>query len=289
MQKKILIILLSFFFYNSFSQQKRNYTVYQYSGKDSLNGHICKIVKFNNKGLKSYEESIDFKKSKLSGITDYIENYFYKDTLLVKIEETFKDSEEKRVSEFKYNSKNQLIKETHKTFQRRLKERHEERDCLIEDDDYEKKARWQTSYEIYYKYNSKGQKIEVYTNDITYSRQKRSLYDYDYEGVISKITSFENNEITTDEFRINFENGNYDYIRLSKNYYNFSDLSRDIGKIRFIFNDEKNLIEHTKPDETGIRGNVKHKYYYNNKRELIKEERYSTENELEITHLYVYE
>jgi|GEM_PF-5075762 hypothetical protein len=45
----------------------------------------------------------------------------------------------------------------------------------------------------------------------------------------------------------------------------------------------------TKPDETGIRGDVKIKNYYNQNNELIKQERYNTENKLEITHLYLYE
>lgn len=282
MKKKTFVIFFSLFFCVSFSQQRRNYKVYQFSEKDSLNGHVSKIVKFNEKGLKSYEELINFKKSELSGISDYIENYYYKDTLLVRIEENFKDSEDRRVSKFEYNSKNQLKKETHKNFQKKLKERNDE-------DDYEKKPSQQLSYEIFYKYNSKGQKIEDYTKDISYNRQRKSLYDYDYNGLISKITSFENNEITTDEFRVNFENGNYDYIRLTKNYYDFNDLGRNIGQIRYIFDNKKNLIEYTRPDETGIRGNVKHKYYYNDGNELIKEERYSTEGKLEITHLFIYE
>jgi len=292
MKKTILIISFLLVTFIAFSQQKRNYKIFQFAENDSLNGHICKIVKFNERGLKSYEESIDYKFSKLVGRTDYIDKYYYKDTLITRIE-TNRGEIYKSVTKLSYNNKNQLVKTKISDFETRLKKNIKKGiefgDCIIEDDDFEKNPSWKTYKIEFIKYDSKGRKIETYIPENFDISQNRYLYSYNYDGLLEKITSLENNEIIWEEFRENFENGNYDYIRLWKNEYNFKELCRSVGKVRFFYNDKNLLIESTKPDETGIRGDVKVKYYYNEKNELIKEERYSTENILEITHLYLYE
>jgi|GEM_PF-6363906 hypothetical protein len=97
MKKTILILLLCFINYVSFSQQKRNYKIYQFAENDSTNGHISKIVKFNNENLIIYEETIDFKFSRLSHITDYVENNYYKDSLLIKTETSYRNSIKKQI------------------------------------------------------------------------------------------------------------------------------------------------------------------------------------------------
>ena len=286
----IVFILTSFF---SLAQEKKDYKVYQFEQNDSLNGHISKIVRYNKNGLKSYEELVDYKVSKLSGFSDYIDNYFYNDTLLIKTQTTYNNSERKAETTFEYNSDNQLIKETVSSYERRLKEDLkkgiEYGDCIIEEEDYEKNPSWKIETEKFFKYNSKGQLIETYAPEKSQSRQNRYLYRYNYDGLIEKVTSLENDEVIWEEFRENFENGNYDYIRLWSNDFTFRNVCRSVGKKRFKYDNRNNLIEKSRPDETGILGIVKTKFYYDDNDVLIKQERYNTKDELEITHIYIYE
>lgn len=286
----IVLILTTLF---SIAQEKKDYKVYQFEQYDSLNGHISKIVRFNKDGLKSYEELIDYKNSKLSGFSDYIDNHFYNDALLIKTETTYNNSERKAETTFEYNSDNQLIKEIFSSYERRLKKDLkkgvEYGDCIIEEEDYEKNPSWEIETEKYFKYNSKGQLIETYAPEKSQSRQNRYIYRYNYDGLIEKVTSLENDEVIWEEFRENFENGNYDYIRLWSNEFTFKNVCRSVGSKRFQYDSRNNLIEKSRPDETGIRGIVKIRFYYDDNDVLIKTERYNTKDELEITHIYIYE
>lgn len=293
MRKLILNIIFVFTTLLSVAQEKKDYKVYQFEQKDSLNGHISKIVKYNKNGLKSYEELIDYKVSKLSGFSNYIDNYFYNDTLLVKTITTYKNSENKAKRSFEYNSDKQLIKESFSTYEKRLKRDLKKGiqygDCIIEEEDYEKNPSWKIETEKYFKYNSNGQLTETYAPEKSKSRQNRYLYRYNYDGLIEKVTSLENDEVIWEEFRENFENGDYNYIRLWSNDFTLKNVCRSGREVRHKYDDRNNLIEHSKPDETGIRGIVKTKYYFDNKDVLIRQERYNTNNELEITHVYQYE
>ena len=286
----ILFILTSFF---SIAQEKKDFKIYQFKQSDSLNGHISKIVKYDTNGLKTYEELIDYKVSKLSGFSDYKDNYFYNDTLLIKTVTTYNNSENKAETNLEYNSNNQLIKETFSSYERRLKKDLkkgiEYGDCIIEEEDYEKNPSWEIETEKYFKYNSKGQLTETNAPEKSKSSQNRYLYRYNYDGQIEKVTSLENDEVIWEEFRENFENGNYDYIRLWANDFTFKNVCRSVGAKRYKYDKKNNLIEKSKPDETGIRGIVKTKFYYDDNNVLIKQERYNTDDELEITHIYIYE
>lgn len=286
----IIFILTSLF---SIAQEKKDFKIYQFEKSDSINGHISKIVKYDTNGLKTYEELIDYKVSKLSGFSDYKDNYYYNDTLLIKTVTTYNNSENKAETNFKYNSNNQLIKETFSSYERRLKKDLKKGfaygDCNIEEEDYEKNPNWEIETEKYFKYNSKGQLTETYAPEKSESSQNRYLYRYNYDGQIEKITSLENDEVIWEEFRENFENGNYDYIRLWANDFTFKNVCRSVGAKRYKYDKNNNLIEKSKPDETGIRGIVKTRFYYDDNDILIKQERYNTEDELEITHIYIYE
>lgn len=91
----IKIIFLNFLVISTLSySQKRNFQIFQFEKKDSLNGHIAKIVRFNEKGLKVYEQLNDFKSSSAEGMVDYMERYFYRDTLMMRSEITYKNSVE---------------------------------------------------------------------------------------------------------------------------------------------------------------------------------------------------
>lgn len=299
MFRKVFIFIFCLIFNVSFSQSKRNYKVFQFMGKDSLNGHISKIVKFNELGKKIYEKLIDFKSSKVDGIVDYEAKYFYKDTLLIKEEHSYNElGTKKSETTFKYNVNNLLVFEEDKTFERRLKKNIkkgiEYGDCTLEKSDYEKNPTWEISAQIYYKYNSKNQLIEKTAPKYYWDNQNRYLYEYDQNGKLIREISLHNDEELYDEHFEHFDNC-YDYFLKwhdDESLKNLKIVSRKDWPYFYKvcdYKDEKgNLIKHTETDKEGnIEFEIKN--YYNSKNELIKEERYNEKGELEITHNYIYE
>lgn len=293
MKISLSLIIFLFTFYTSHSQQKRDYKVFQFSGNDSLNGHICKVVKFNEKGLKIFEELIDFKSSRIDGISDYVENIFYKDTLLIKTEETFRNSKNKRIVNYFYNIKNQLIKKEFKSFEFRLKENIKKGinygDCIIDENDYQKKATWKIDSEIFFKYNSKNLLIEYYAPKYHWDSQNRYLYEYDENGKLSKETSLNHKEIIWEKYFVNLENG-YDFFINWENEFIINS-RKDWPyhyEIRLYRDNNNNIIKETETDKNG---NLEFEIrkYYNSHNQIIKEERYDGKGNLEITHKYIYE
>lgn len=290
MQKTAIVYLLLFISYLSFSQQKRDYKVYQFVENDSLHGHICKIVKFNEKGLKSFEEIIDYKSSSVDGTSDYVENDFYQDTLLVKVEETYRNSENKRITDYKYNSNNQLIEKEFRGFEKRLKKRSgKNQTCIITEKDYEKNPTWEIESQIFYKYNSKNQQIEYYAPKYHWDSQNRYTYEYDENGKLSKETSLNHEEIIWEKKFENRVNG-YDYIMSWRNEFKIES-RKDwpyYYEVRFYRDSNNNIIKQTETDKNG---NLEFEIrkFYNNQNQIIKEERFNGDGKLEITHKYIYE
>ena len=290
MKKKITILLIFFIPFFSISQQKRNYKIYQFTENDSLHGHISKIVKFNNKGQKIFEELIDFKSSRAYGMSDYIENYFYQDTLLIKVEESFRNSISKRTTDYQYNSSNQLVEKEFKSFEKRLKKRTKRNQtCIITEKDYYKNPTWKIESQIFYTYNSKNQQIEYYAPKYHWNSQNRYTYEYDENGKLSKEASFNHNKIIWEKYIENRING-YDYITNWDTEFNIE--SREdwpyYYEVRFYKDSNNNIIKQTETDKNGnLEFEIRKKY--NNLNEIIKEERYNGDGKLEITHNYIYE
>lgn len=210
-------LILIFSFGNS---QKRNFQIFQFQNNDSLKGHISKIVKFNEKGLKVYEELNGFKISTAEGIEDYMEHYFYKDTLMMKSETTYKNSDEKRITLNSYNKKNLLEKQEFRSFERRARKDVKKGfgfgKCIITGDDYEKTPSWKTISKIHYRYNSKNQKIEYFAPEAHWNSQNRYKYEYDSLGRKSKIISLENDTVLYEEsisYKDGFEEHNLVWIK----------------------------------------------------------------------------
>lgn len=290
MRKITLIILLFFISCFSFSQQKRNYKVFQFAENDSLHGHICKIVRFNDKGQKVFEELIDFKSSRVDGTSDYIENNFYQDTLLIKIEESGRNSERKRTVDYKYKSNNQLELVEFKTLERRLKKKSERNQtCIITDKDYDKSSSWEIQSQIFYKYNSKNQKIEFYAPKYHWDSQNRYVYEYHEDGKLSKETSLNHDEIIYEKYFVNHING-YDYIMNWENEFKIESRKDwpHYYEVRFYKDSNNNIIKQTETDKNGNLA-FEIRKFYNNQNQIIKEERYNGDGKLEITHKYLYE
>lgn len=293
MKKHTFLKILLIISFISFSQQKRDYKVYQFFGNDSLNGHICKTVKFNQNGQKMFEELVDYKSSKVDGTSDYMENYFYKDTLLIKAEETSRTTKYRKITNYKYNNSNQLTSKEFKSYDIRLKKNLKKGiaygDCIIDEKDYDKNASWKIDSQIFYKYNSKNQLIEYYAPKYHWDDQNRYLYEYDENGKIAKETSLNHEEVIWEKYFVNLENG-YDYIMNWENEFKIS-TRKDWPyhyEVRFYKDNNNNIIRQTITDKDGkIEYEIKKQFNVNN--QITKEERFNENGEIEITHKYIYE
>lgn len=266
--------LILFLVSNISLSQEIDYKIYQFKENDSINGHISKIVKFNEQGLVIYKEYIDFLETGVKGKVDHRVVFFYKNNLLTEELRTYGGSDYKFKIEYKYNSNRQLVKEIHKSYLQK-----------------QKKWSWVVVSKTEHKYNTKGQKTETHIdkkhND---SEANTILYYYNNDDLLIKKTRLYNDGNLLEEFIIHYEQGNYDYMILSSKYgYNFENSCRSIGRFRTLYDKHENVIETSHPDETGIRADVKNRFYYDKNNRKVKYERINTKGELEITHIYIYE
>lgn len=268
---------------------KRNYKIYQYFENDSLNGKISKIVKFNSKNQKTYEETNDYNFSKLTSISDYNATYFYKGFLLDKIETTYPNSVSRFLEKFKYNHKNKLICSISKSYEKRLKKNRKNDSDLISEEDYETKPSWKIDSKTNYKYDENGNLIE--TSIPTKFNKSQNVYRYTYydENPI-KISSYENERLIWDEFRQYINKTDYNFIRIwLDGDFNIIDTCKNFGKVSFKFDSRNRIEEISEPDITGIPGNVTTKFFYNSNGLIKKIEKYNTKNEIELTNVYIYD
>lgn len=268
--------------------QKRNFQIYQFEKKDSLNGHISKIVKFNENGLKIYEELNDFKTSSVDGVEDYVEHYFYRDTLIIKSETTYRNSDEKRLKINYYNKNNLLETQEFKSFERRIRKDVKKGfgigDCIITEDDYEKTPSWETVSKIHYSYNFKNQRIEYYAPDIHWSSQNRYKYEYDNEGRKSKIISLENNIVLYEE-SISYKDGLEEHNLVWMKNKDFEPHHYFISTIK---NSTNNRVEIRQNNADGTLEYIIIKSYDSNN-QIISEKRFDSDGNLEITYVYQYQ
>lgn len=278
--------------FDKYNASKKNYKVYQFLDSDSLSGKISRIVKFDDSGHKVHESTINYKTSKLTFIHDHLTIFFYNDNLLVKTETTFPNSINKFYSTFEYNNLKQLISITSKKFEKRIKTKVEKTSEgeLLGEQRWEIKARWTTDLKKHFKYD-KWQRLVKTTIPEKY-KKSQNIYYYHYysENNPIKITSYDNEKLVWDEYREYHNKNDYDYIRVWPDYnFKISEVCRSIGKVSFKYDDENILREISKPDYTGVRGNIKIKFYYNDEKLLEKVEIISVDNIIELTSLYIYD
>lgn len=278
--------------FNAYNKSTKNYKIYQYLNNDSANIKLTRTVKFDNKGHKIFESTNNYKFSKLAGIENYITNFFYIDSLLYKTETTYPNSTNKYFSNFRYNSKKQLINITSKKFEKEIKTKYKRNFTgdLIDEEDFETKPTWRIDLKKYFAYDKWGRIIKT----IIPARFNKSqnIYKYYYfsgEKPI-KIASYDNERLVWDEYREYHNESDYDYIRIWPDYgFKISEVCRSVGNVHFKFDSENKLIEISKPDYTGIRGNIKIKFSYNSEQQLKKVEIISIDNHVELTSLYIYD
>lgn len=278
--------------FNKYNKSIKNYKVYQYLDNDSTNIKLTRTVKFDDKGRKIFESTNNYKFSKLTGIENYITNSFYIDSLLYKTETTYPNSINKYFSTFRYNSKKQLISITSKKFEKGFKTKYKRNSVgdLIDEEDFETKAKWTTDLKKYFEYDKWGRIIKTII-PAKFSKSQ-DIYEYYYFSGQKpiKITSYDKERLVWDEYREYHNENDYDYIRIWPDYdFKISEVCRSIGNVRFKFDSENKLIEISKPGYTGIRGNIKIRFSYTKDNLLKKVEIISVDNKVELTSIYVYD
>lgn len=278
--------------FDKYNYSKKNYTIYQYLENDSTNTKLVKTVKFDDRGLKFFESTNDYKTSKLTFVHDHITKFVYKQNLLVKTETTFSNSINKIYSTFKYNRKKYPISITSKKFEIGIRTKVEKTSEgeLLGEEKWETKAKWKIDLKKYFKYDKLGRLIK--TNIPEKFNMSQNIYHYYYYSKNNpiKITSFDRERLIWDEYREYHNENDYDYTRIwPDSDFKISEICRDVGKVSFKYDNQNKLAEISKPDYTGIRGNIKIKFYYSNEKQLQKVEIISVDNQVELTSLYKYD
>jgi len=272
-------------------QVKSDFKIYQFFGNDSINGHISKIVKYNAKGQLVFEKLSDYKTSKYNGFSDVSTTNFYKDTLLIKTLKAYprgivKDSV--RI-EFIYNEQKQLIGKTYFDFKKRLKKDLEFGDCLIDSTDYQPEPTWEVYSKIKFTYNKQGQKIEYYAPEYHWDSQNRYLYFYDNKDRIIKESSLNHDEIVWLKYYSYVENG-YDYILDWDGKFEIETIADWPYKyeVRFKNDSRGNKIEETASKKDGSQ-DYRIVRTFDNSNRITSEKRYDSNDNIELTKIYIYE
>ncbi len=288
--KKLLIVLLLISSYASCQEKKNDYKIIQFEGNDNQNSQVVKEVKLNENMQVFFEKYSGFKTSKYNSFSDVEITNYYEDKLLVKTTKYYPnsiDADSARI-EYKYNAKSQLIERRHFDFKKRLKKTIEFGDCLIDSIDYEPYPTWKLESSISFKYDNKGRKIEYYAPEIHWDSQNHYFYEYDEQDNLIKETSLNNDELIWEKY-FSFVYNGYDY------FYN-RDADVTIKnksewpyyyKVRFKKDSKGNIIEETKTRKDGTLDYRIEKEYENN--QIVKEQRFNRNNELELTKIYKYD
>jgi len=280
MKNKIKIIIIFIFLVGCRNQilqsNKLNYKVFQYKENDSLNGHISKIVKFNNKHLISYEKYIDYFEDGYFRTGDKVITYNYKDTLLIneiiKYTNSFKQDSSK--IDYLYNNKGTLQKKIYNIHYRSFK-KEIPNGCLVDSSDFEPKAKWKIDHTEYYKFKNK-KIVEKRIPNFMESEIKYQ-YKYDKKERILKEIYYLGDELVSEKKYEYTEKG---YNLTSKGNWN------GIEKYRFIRDHKGNIIQETKEWRKKQMYRIERRYDIKNR--IILEQHYDDKNKLKLTNKYIY-
>jgi len=274
---KYIIVLCFILFSCKEKSGKLNYEIFQIEKTDSLNGHISKIVKYNENGQIEYEKLIDFISNQGWARSDEEIMYFYKDSLLVKtLKKHFSVFQDSSRIEFFYNDKHQLVKRLNYLKYRPLK-KDTLSGCIVFNEDFETISIWELTNSELFKYNKDGLQIERYIPENA-EYQNRFLFEYDNNGKIIKESNLRENEL--------IEVIVYEYV---ENGYNLISDSGRIGNDEYRYIKDKNgIILQEQKKWNGAQMYRIEKVYDGNNR-IIVEKGYNNKDELIITHKYNYQ
>lgn len=170
-------------------QDFKKCTVYQFSGKDSLNKHIALVQNFNQAGQIVDETYSNYKKSSNEGNSDGSYYYYYADSLLTKRFFIAGDGDTMKVLYF-YNTNRQCIREEYFNCERRLRNDVKKGfgqpgGCVVFEEDFEKNRTWAKMNEVTFLYDNKGRLIrkddgQDYERVWLYDSQNRIIQEKGY-------------------------------------------------------------------------------------------------------------
>ena len=264
--------------------------VYQFMGTDSTNKKVVLTQILNSSGQVISETYKGFMENSVEGIADGSYFYSYKDSLLTKRTSIDYNNDSAKMFCY-YNGENQLIKEEHFDFKKRLKNNVRCDNCTNED--YENEATWKKVSEINYSYDNSGNKILYDATSLHVDTQDRYTWTYDSLGRVSKYSSFDGKKLLWIEEYSYFRKG----YKVTHTWYgrdgNPEHLkTKDSGFVprrtnTYDVNDKGRVIKETSETEKGETESVK-KTFYNPKGQVIRTVCYDNNRQPEVTHVYVY-
>lgn len=279
--------------------------IYQYSGTDSIDKIVSKIVKYgiNNRVLS--EQVQGFKESSYESTANVINYYDYKNGLLVQQRTVYKDNstpsfrqQDSAKAIFYYDKVNKLEKRQHFDFKRRFKTNLDKgvdrpRGCIVEEEDYEKESSWDITSEIFFKYDTLGRKTEYYAPDIHWGSQNRYTWSYYNDGKVNENRSYDHDRLIWIE-KFTYTDTSYQFIRT---WYDYDGNPEHLkGKSseytpqithKYELDNQGRIIGETEINENGDFLN-RSEIEYNSSGLVSKKIRYNQDNEPDITHIYKY-
>ncbi len=281
---------------NIFGQNISKCLVFQYPGYDSLNKSLVHEEFYNSKGQITYFYYKGFQESSSLGKRDSKNFNYYNDSLLV-ISTSVDETCDSTKIIYYYNNYGRKTKEEHYDFKRRLKKNNLNKRsyrCEISENNFEKKKTWKKIKEVYFTYDSTGNKILHDATKFQKTSQNRYTWKYDKNNRIIEHISFENAEIKWIE-QYEYYNDFYKFIRTwftsegtPMHLLNKTDGYWPQFSFSYILNKQNQVIEEKVTNEIGelISSAV---LTYNLYGRLVKKTAFDSKGQPEITHIYLYE
>ncbi len=265
------------------AQSFKECDVYQFQDQDSLKKHIALTRKFNNYSKVVFEEYNNYWEDKGNGTGDVKSFYFYKDTLLVRRMSISSDApfggDSSKALCF-YNDKNQLVKEDHYDFKKRLKKETPSNKDVVDESDFEKNGTWEQTSEINYTYDNKGRKKEYYAPKMHWGIQNRYTWKYDDKGRVIEYVSYHDSSTLYMENYV-YTNSGYETTLIWSN--------SEYGSHKKVYKtDSKGReIEEQYIDKDGVM--IERKFTtYNSEGLISRTVVYDRYGKMDMTHIYVY-
>lgn len=279
--------------------------IYQYSGTDSIEKIVSKIVKYGINNLVLSEQDHGFRESSYEGTANVISYYDYKNGLLVQQRKVYRDNstpsfrqQDSTKTTYYYDKDNKLEKRQHFDFKRRLKANLDKGigrrgGCIVEEEDYEKESSWDIISEIFFKYDTLGRKTEYNAPYIHWDNQNRYTWLYYNDGKVNEYRSYDHDRLIWIE-KFTYTDASYQFIRT---WYDYDGNPEHLKEKSWEYTPQithkyeldslGRIIEETEMTEKGdflYRSVIE----YNSSGLVSKKVRYNQENKPDITHIYEY-
>ena len=279
--------------------------IYQYSGLDSINKSISKIVIYDLNNRVLSEQYQGFKESPYEGAANVIDYYDYKNEILVQKRTVYTDNSTPSFRQldsaktiFYYDNQKKLVKSQHYDYKRRLKTNVDKGlgrpgGCTIDEEDYEKESTWDITSEIFFKYDSLDRKTEYYAPEIHWGNQNRYTWTYYDKGKVNEYRSYDHDRLIWIE-KFTYTDTSYQFIRtwydndgnpehLKEKSWEYTPQVTLISKL----DSQGHVIEETKVNEKGefLNSTI---IKYNASGLVVKKVRYNEDKQPDMTHIYNY-